>query len=194
MAGLGFSGRTGRAFACLVGLGCLMATAGCQDTGSGRGGVAANAPRIDAPGVPIAIESIEGAPEAVRSQLASALAAEAAARQIALVPRSDPAQYRVKGYLTAFPAEGGGTTLSFVWDVFDASNKRSRRIEGSSVASSGGGGGGDPWSGIDQATLRQAASQGMNEIAGFLVGNADVAGVRTANGPGEGKPLGFVTQ
>jgi hypothetical protein len=190
MSVLDSAGRAGLAIACLA---CLVGLAACQDTGGGRGGLSASTPRIDAPGVPIAIESIEGAPESVKVQLANALASEASARQIALVSRSDPAQYRVKGYLTAFPAEGGGTTLAFVWDVFDASNKRSHRIEGSSIA--GAGGGADPWSGVDQATLRQIASQGMNEIAGFLVARAsDPARVHTATNPGEAKPLGFVTQ
>jgi hypothetical protein len=168
----------------------LVGLAACQGTDGGRASLSAGIAPAD---VPIAIESIEGAPPSVTAQLTEAISAEAAARQIALVPRSGQARYRLKGYLTAYPAEGGGTTVAFVWDVYDAANKRTRRVEGANTASSAGGS--DPWAGVDAATLRQVASQGMNDVAGFLAASAPgPAQVDTAKAPAEAKPLGFTTR
>ncbi len=167
--------------------GLPVGLAACQETG---GGLAAGAPasaRIEAPGVPIAIESIEGAPEGVKGKLASALAGEAAVRRIALTT-SGEARYRVRGYVATYRGDGGGTVLAYVWDVFDASDKRARRIEGTSLARADAKG--DPWASIDADALQQAASTGMNEIAAFLVtlDAAPVSNVTAANG---GRPLGF---
>jgi hypothetical protein len=122
--------------------------------------------RISAPGVPIAVESITGAPGAVAPGFNAAFVEAASARQIELVGGKASARYRIKGYLSAEPTEGGKTELTFVWDVFDSAKQRAQRLTGATVAGSGSGG--DPWSGVDQGVVTRAASDSMDVIAGFL--------------------------
>ena len=150
--------------------GCALLLAGCQSAGDSTLSLAGGlgAARVDAPGASIAFESIEGAPDALRGEFTSALVSEASARRLEVVPSEGPARYRLRGYLTAYQSDDGRTMLAYVWDLFDAGKRRARRLEGAMPA---GRAGPDPWSTIGTAQLQQAASQSMNEIAGFLAGN-----------------------
>lgn len=174
--------------------GCVWLGLGaCQDRNAGSpswSGGLGSAPAVEAPGVPIALESIEGAPEGVRSRLASAMATEASARRVEFVGADGPARYRVKGYLTAYEDENGGTNLAFVWDVFDGARTRARRVEGTSLAKATPGT--DPWSAVDEAALNKIAARSMNEIAGFLAGNRSHS--QEAPPVDAGKPLGFAAE
>lgn len=136
------------------------ATAGCTD----MAGQTAQRPPTMAPGVPIAVDSIAGAPDNVRGAFTSALSTEASARQVAIVdPKTNP-RYRVRGYLAAEPTADGQTALAFVWDVFDSQKQRAQRVQGATVARSSTG----DWSGVDQTTVTKAASESMDQIAQFL--------------------------
>src|SRR3954469_8004540 len=66
-------------------------------------------------GQPIALESIEGAPAAVRTALNGELASAASMRKVELVGNVGEARYRVRGYLTTERTADGGTALAFVW-------------------------------------------------------------------------------
>ncbi|MBS7704427.1 hypothetical protein [Chelatococcus asaccharovorans] len=150
---------------------------------------AMNAP----PGMPIALESIEGAPDAVKSELSTALATAAVARKVELVSGTD-ARYRLKGYLTAYDRQDGSTELAFVWDVFDGDKRRAKRIEGTSFSVAGAGGAaqakdaatGDTktndtrtstaWTAVDQTIIDKVASTSMSEVAGFLATDARFGG------------------
>lgn len=153
----------------------LMASA-CTDLTATA--VAPAGPRISAPGVPIAVESISGAPGAVASNFNAAFVDAASARQIELVGGKTGARYRIKGYLSAEPTENGRTELSFVWDVFDSAKQRAQRLTGATLAKSAAGS--DPWSGVDQGVAARAASDSMDVIAGFL---RDSGAVATATAP-----------
>jgi hypothetical protein len=130
--------------------------AGCQGTGSMAGGSPA--------GIPVKVESIDGVSAPVKTAFASALMAAASDRQVELVGSATQARYRVRGYLTTQATEDGSTALAYVWDVFDDSKRRTRRLAGSSPVASGTPSG----SGLDKATLARLAAQSMDEIAGFL--------------------------
>ena len=121
-------------------------------------------------GKPIAFESIEGAPAEVRTALAGELASAASARQVELAGTGSPARYRLRGYLKAEPTADGGTALSFVWDVFDADQRRARRVTGSAPikAASKKNSGKNPWDGLDKEALARLAARSMDEIATFL--------------------------
>lgn len=160
-----------------------FALAGCQET------TTAQRPRIDAPGVPVSVQSITGAPDAVTTRFAGMLGEAAAERRMEIVPGDKPARFRVRGYLTAQPTEDGQTALAFVWDVYDESKKRAQRVQGESLGRRAGGS--DPWAGIDQTIVAKAASESMDAIAGFLVttpavdalkpgGKAKTSGEKTA--------------
>lgn len=138
-----------------------FALAGCQET------TTAQRPRVDAPGVPVSVQSITGAPDAVTTRFAGLLGEAAAERRMEIVPGDKPARFRVRGYLTAQPTEDGLTALAFVWDVYDETKKRAQRVQGESLGRRGGST--DPWAGIDQTIVAKAASESMDAIATFLV-------------------------
>lgn len=145
-------------------LGPMMAVvlAGCQQTAQ-----TAPRPRVDAPGVPVSVQSITGAPDAVTTSFAGLLGEAAAERRMEIVPGDKPARFRVRGYLTAQPTEDGQTALAFVWDVYDSGRQRAQRLQGASLGSRSGGG--DPWAGIDRTVVAKAASESMDAIASFLI-------------------------
>jgi len=163
----------------ILALGVALGLAGCQST-AGR--------VVSAPGVPIAVESIEGAPQGVQSALQGELASAAQDRRMTLVGAGDDARYRVRGYLSTETTAEGGTAVAFVWDVFDAQNRRAKRVAGAKPIRTA-----DaerPWEGVDREALKRLAQESMNEIAGFLVADAGPA----ATPGGEGRPataLGF---
>lgn len=137
-----------------------IALAGCQET------TTAARPRVDAPGVPVSVQSISGAPDQVTTAFAGLLGEAAAERRMEIVPGDKPARFRVRGYLTAQPTADGQTALAFVWDVYDETKKRAQRVQGESIGR--GSGGSDPWAGVNQTIVAKAASDSMDAIAGFL--------------------------
>jgi hypothetical protein len=146
-----------------------LALAACQD---GRGLLAS---RASPAGVPVAVESIEGAPPAVRTALADELASAANARQVDLVGLSADARYRVRGYLSTEPRDDGGAALAFVWDVFDTEKRRAQRVTGSRPIPAGE----NPWDGLDKQALARLAAESMDGIADFL-SRTKVAGLAPA--------------
>ena len=152
-------------------LGLLPALAGCQSRGGGDGLFAASGSPA---GKPIAVESIEGVPATVRTALSDELASAATSRRVELVGSSAQARYRVRGYLSTETTADGASQLAFVWDVFDAQQRRAQRVTGSSpikAASKK-----NPWDGLDKEALARLAAKSMDEIATFLAaGPAPVA-------------------
>lgn len=166
--------------------------AACNDTASDLG-TATSAPKVSAPGVPIAVESLTGGNDTVRSRFAGALSDEATQRQIQLVGSSATPRYRIRGYLDAHVTSDGKNALTYVWDVYDTGRKRAQRVEGTTPLRSGS----DPWSAVDEKALQFAASQCMNEIAGFLVASGATAKAKNtavAEKKTAGKPLAYAAE
>jgi len=134
----------------------------CQDVG-----FEASVPPRLAPGVPIAVEGIEGPPVEVTNALNAALVQAAADHQVTLVDDAQAPRFRVKGYVTAGVAPDGKTALAYVWDVFDASNRRAQRVTGSEETA---GDPADPWARLDDKALKRLAGKSMDGIADFLAG------------------------
>ena len=134
----------------------MAGLAACQGSGSSM----ATAPRRACPSL---LESIDGPPSQIRTALIGELNTAASDRKVELVGASAQARYRVRGYLSAEKAEGG-TKVAYVWDVFDAQNKRAKRLTGTSpvlVSYTS-------LSCLDKETLARLASSSMDEIAEFL--------------------------
>ena len=123
--------------------------------------VAMNAPAQHAS---IAFEQIDGPPEGVFRKLVHELSEEAQMRQVAVVSRERPAQYRVRGYIAAH-VRGNRTTIAWVWDVYDADQKRALRVSGEEEA---GRAGDDAWATIDEQTLRRISRASLNQLVAFL--------------------------
>lgn len=141
-------------------------------------------------GVPIAFESIEGAPAPVQAALVDELATAATSRKVDIATTDAAARYRVRGYLSTEITGNGETTVAFVWDVFDAEKRRAKRVTGTSPI---GGSSTDPWAGLDKAALSRLAAASMDEIAGFLAEAKTEAPIVTAETPA-GAALGFAPQ
>ena len=133
-------------------------------------------------GVPVALESIDGAPAPIRTALADELATAASTRKVELVGASGEARYRVRGYLSA-SMEDGQTRVSYVWDVFDAQKRRAKRLEGSSAVPA------SSMSALDKEALASLAQASMDEIAGFLSASKLEAPYQTADASGEESPV-----
>jgi hypothetical protein len=116
-------------------------------------------------GPTVAFDSIDGPPETIFQQLVQDLSDEAAARQMAVVSRESPAQYRVRGYLAALVSKQRTTVISWVWDVYDADQQRALRISGEEPANRSGRG---TWAAADDQVLRRIAKAGMDRLAAFL--------------------------
>lgn len=112
-------------------------------------------------GVPVALESIDGAPPPIRTALVDELTSAATDRKVDLVGASGQARYRVRGYLST-ATEEGQTRVAYVWDVFDSHNRRAKRLAGSSPAPA------SSISDLDKAALAKLAQASMDEIAEFL--------------------------
>lgn len=128
-------------------------------------------------GSTVAFESIDGPPPEVFNRLVASLNDEAGARKITVVSRSAPANYRIRGYVSAV-VERGKTSFTWVWDVYDADKQRALRITGEEQA--GGGSSRDTkpamsaksatgaWAAADTQVLHRIAKNGMDQIASFL--------------------------
>jgi hypothetical protein len=167
----------------LLGAAALTALAACQSTGIAFKG--------SPEGVPITVDIIDGAPNAVKTAFASEIVSAAAKKKVDLVPADDQARYRVLGHLSTETGADGEPVLAVVWDVVDADKRRAKRITGStpirsaSAASDGN---------FDKETLAKLAATSMDEIAGFLAETKSGA-IVTADASGRpGPALGFASQ
>jgi hypothetical protein len=147
--------RLGFVAAGLLGL-CV---AGCSTAPEGP--VAAMVVR----GPTVAFESIDGPPESIFRKLVQDLNDEATTRQVAVVSRDAPAQYRVRGYVAALVEKRRRTVIAWVWDVYDGDQRRAIRITGEEPAGASGRG---TWAAADDALLRRIAKSGIERLATFL--------------------------
>ncbi|MBX9846527.1 MAG: hypothetical protein K2Z80_32440 [Xanthobacteraceae bacterium] len=119
----------------------------------------------------IAFESIDGPPPEVFRKLVAALNDEAGARRVAVVSRSGPATYRIRGYVSAM-VDRGKTSFAWVWDVYDSDKRRALRITGeepgATAARRHDARAKDAWSAADDEVLRRISRTGMERLAAFL--------------------------
>jgi hypothetical protein len=161
----------------LCGLAFLLALASsaCTTTGQPTAATATLGPTV-------AFESIDGPPESVFHRLVQQISAEADARQVAVVSRTEAAQYRVRSYVST-QTRGKRSSVAWVWDVYDADHNRALRITGEEPASFAGTG---TWAVADDQVLRQVARNGMDRLIAFLA--APAAGPRPAAPARSGAP------
>jgi hypothetical protein len=160
------------------GAGRIAAMAMMVALGACQGGSLAGSPE----GIPVAIESIDGAPTPVKTALINELGTAASTRKVELVGSSAQARYRVRGYLSTETDEGE-TKIAYVWDVFDAQKQRAKRLAGSKSVSAG------AISSLDKAALAQLAQSSMDDIAAFLSESKADDPIQTAAASGEEPPI-----
>ena len=141
---------------------CGLALAACTTTGSRPG-----------PNATVAFESIDGPPPATFKKLVQKLNEEAEAKKVPIVSRETPAPYRIRGYVAlGIQKKQKRTIVSWVWDVYDAEQKRSFRLSGEEVA---GPAGRDAWDAANDEVLSRVARAGMERLAAYFQSPASVA-------------------
>jgi hypothetical protein len=125
----------------------------------GDGGPGAPAVVALAPGAArLQFTPVMGAAPEELTPLNQRILQRAAEKSISVTMSPDPAAtHIIKGYFSTLK-EGGGNTLIYVWDVFDRSGTRVRRIQGKEVALGQGAG----------AALRAVADRTVDDLAGWL--------------------------
>ena len=151
---------------------CALMLGGCLDTAVDLGARQASAqqsarrvvarPGVSPHGASLAFASMEGPPDAVGARFMQRFAQTAQARDVALVP-PDAAQYRLRAYLTASPAQGA-TRLAYVLDVFDRQGRRVQRLTDEAGVRPDA----DPWEAVDERALALFADRGAEEVAAYL--------------------------
>lgn len=152
-----------RLFLRLLAAGLLLGLGACQDSGLDLSSNAAKKIVVGEP-VPVAVESLEGPPADLAPRFSAALATEAQSRGIVFTDADKAPRFRLRGYLSAAPGEGG-TSVAYVFDLFDQGKRRAQRISGSEIVKKSAP---EAWQVVDEAVLRRIAARGMNEVAGFL--------------------------
>src|ERR1700722_6552157 len=145
-------------FATFLSIAAAVALGGCSSSGlpgalSGAGGEART----------VAFESIDGPPETVFKNLVRELNQEAQARQVSVVSRESPAQFRIRGYVAAH-VQGKKTTITWVWDVYDADRDRATRLAGEVPGAPSD----RAWAAADDAVVTRMAHDGMSRLGGVL--------------------------
>ncbi|WP_051357075.1 hypothetical protein [Azorhizobium doebereinerae] len=155
-------------------LGTGLALAGCQTDGTGVASNGGSASRA------LAFESIDGPPKDTFDRLVTRLATEAETKQVAVVSRAQPANYRIRGYLSVH-TEKGKTMVAYAWDVFDADKQRVARITGEETTKSVKGG---AWAACDEQMLTRIANTTIASLSETLsVGATGAAGATAAAAP-----------
>lgn len=107
---------------------------------------------------------IIGAPVQAVTPLSRQLGAEARARGLTIKSASDASsEHILKGYFSAF-SDSGNVTITYVWDVLDASGGRLHRIQGQEVVPSGAQ---DPWAAVPASVMQQIATKSMAEYVSW---------------------------
>jgi hypothetical protein len=108
---------------------------------------------------------ITGAPSSHVMAFSRAITREASSRKLSVVSPGDPsATYVVKGYLSAI-GDNRGTLLVYVWDVTDRNGQRLHRVSGQEP---GGGSSTDPWSGITDEAVQNAAARTIDDLVSWV--------------------------
>ena len=163
---------------CLFALGSVLA--GCNEAGPG-GFAGRGAGRA----TPIALLSIDGAPPEIGERFQAALTAEARRRDLVLVENAAGARYTLKGYVTAYGA-GGGTHIDWVWDLFDATQRRARRVNGGETVAKATSTDAEAWRALDEAALATLAARSMDGVVAFLDGEPDRSAGRLGEAAADG--------
>jgi hypothetical protein len=140
----------------------LLPLAACTETAGELAGQAG--PPRKAPGITLSLASLSGAPESTISALSSALVSEAQKRDMLIVGVDGKPRYQARGYLALASGEGRQSELSYVFDVYDQSLARTKRIAGTVPLAAG-----TDWDAVTPAVTARVAAAALDEFAGFIV-------------------------
>jgi hypothetical protein len=111
----------------------------------------------------ISLAPIVGAPQAVADQFTQALVDAGKDRRLTIVP-GGTGDYTLRGYLLA-SSEKGGSKISYIFDVTDASGGRVSRVSGDELIP---GSVADPWTAVNGTVLNSIAGKTTSQVAASL--------------------------
>ena len=120
-------------------------------------------PGVSPRGAPVAIAQLEGAPDELLQRFGRETNAAAAARDVVNV-EPGAAAYLARGYLAAYPAEGG-TIVVCILDLYDKGRRRVQRLEDFIVVK---GAAANPWAVVDAGALAALAGRTAGSLAAAL--------------------------
>src|ERR1700760_2576518 len=175
--------RAGRAAIAAALLAMACGLDGCA--GGGAANSYAMASSGGGNGATVAFESIDGPPPQVFDRMVGVLDSESKLRNLSVVSRQGQAGYRVRSYLAA-EVSHGRTTISWVWDVYDANQQRALRLSGAEPTNKSGR---DAWAAADDLVLRKIAQAGFSGLTAMVngTGPADDTPPAAAPGPAQDK-------
>lgn len=144
---------------------CLALTGALFLGGCVTQGASPTASSATPTGPAIAFESIDGPPPAIFQQLVQNIDREAQSRGLPVVSREGNAAYRVRTYLSA-QIRGKRTSIAWVFDVYDPSQRRALRLSGEEATISASRA--DAWSGASDQVLRRIAQNGVQGLAALV--------------------------
>lgn len=103
------------------------------------------------------------APEPLKTKFLAEFNADAAKQEVALTD-SAGARYLARGYISAYP-DNGGARLTYVWDIYDNKAHRAQRLNDEIAIK---GASPDPWSLVDAAALAALAQRSADDVAAYL--------------------------
>jgi hypothetical protein len=147
----------------------VLCLSGCLDAAVEMGGPQAKVvgarsagPLISPHGASLAIVSVEGPPDEVGARFRNELESAAQSRDVALA-EAERANYRLRAFLTASPAEGA-TRVAYVLDIYDRRGRRVQRLASEAGVEADP----DPWRAVDEKSLILCAEKGADDLAAFL--------------------------
>ena len=148
-----------------------------------RAALAAASPQCRTPrdvALPLRSKSIDGLPQGQFARLVRFLSEEAKSRDLAVVTRDSPSQFRARGYASA-QVRGKRTVIAWVWDIYDAQQQRALRVAGEQPSATKARG----WAAADDQALRNIARESLTQLAGFLA-NPEAPPADPPGGPSAG--------
>lgn len=128
----------------------------------------------------LAVTQMEGAPTPLQTQFMALFDADAAGQQVTLTDAAK-ARYMARGYISAFPVDGGAR-LTYVWDIYDRLNHRAQRLNDEIALK---GSAADPWSLVDGAALSALAARSAHELAAYLSNTPEALAAATTAAPAQ---------
>ncbi len=120
-------------------------------------------PGVSPRAAPLALLQVEGAPEAIAGRFLHETGVAAARREV--VPSDlQTAAYVARGYLSAYPVDGGATIVC-VWDLYDNRRQRVQRLQDYVVVRTPNG---DAWSAADDKAIAVLADRAADSLAAAL--------------------------
>ncbi len=164
---MGWTQPVSRTFCGLAGF-LALALSGCADTSGPAPGTLAQANSIRPSGASphpaaLAVTQMEGAPSPLQNQFMALFNADVIQQDVALTDQNS-ARYLARGYISAFPVDGGAK-LTYVWDIYDRTNHRAQRLNDEIALK---GSAANPWSLVDGAALQELAARSAGDLAAYL--------------------------